>query len=187
MSSAVTTAAVENRLLTAAMTATHSTPFLVMDLDAVAAKIGQFRALLPNVGIHYAMKCNPDPQLLARVKAAGGSFEIAGLAELQSLLAIGVPADEIIFSNPVKMAEHIRAAHEAGVRRFAFDSVDELRDGGHDHRDGDPGRAAVAASGRRRVQRDDGIVGDAELPALPGDRFPGVAANDQLHPDRADL
>ena len=73
------------------------------------------------------MKCNPDPDVLACVKAAGASFEIAGLEELESLLRIGVPAEEIIFSNPVKMAEHIRRAFDAGVRRFAFDSVDELQ------------------------------------------------------------
>jgi ornithine decarboxylase len=119
-------AALESPLARAARAATHATPFLLMDLDIVAAQIARFHSLLPTVAVHYAMKCNSDPQLCARVKAAGGSFEIAGLAELRSLLSLGVPANEIIFSNPVKKTDHIQAAFDAGVQRFAFDSVDEL-------------------------------------------------------------
>jgi ornithine decarboxylase len=117
----------ESALSTAARTASYPTPFLVMDLDVVVGNIDRFRRLLPDVRIHYAMKCNPDPCLLACVQAAGASFEIASLAELDTLLKLGVAAEEIIFSNPVKMAEHIRLAFDAGVRRFAFDSTDELQ------------------------------------------------------------
>jgi ornithine decarboxylase len=117
----------ESALSAAARTASYPTPFLVMDLDVVIGNIERFRRLLPDVRIHYAMKCNPDPCLLACVQAAGASFEIASLAELDTLLKLGVAADEIIFSNPVKMAEHIRRAFDSGVRRFAFDSTDELQ------------------------------------------------------------
>src|ERR1700712_2081871 len=120
------TTAAPSRLSSAAEQATYPTPFLMMDRDAVSARIRQFQALLPDVRVHYAMKCNPDPALLECVQAAGASFEIAGVSELRSLLEIGVPAGEIIFSNPIKMPVHIREAFGAGVRRFAFDSVDEL-------------------------------------------------------------
>jgi ornithine decarboxylase len=126
MSAPGTTDVVASALAAAARTATYPTPYLLMDLDVVVANIDRFGRLLPNVDVHYAMKCNPDPRLLECVKAAGSSFEIAGLAELQSLMKIDVPAAEVIFSNPVKMADHIRLAFEAGVRRFAFDSIDEL-------------------------------------------------------------
>src|SRR6478752_250519 len=97
-----------------AYAAEHRTPFLVMDRDIVIGKIERFGALLPGVRIHYAMKCNPDPEILDWVHSAGASFEIAGLAELRSLLAIGVAAREVLFSNPVKMALHIRGAFDAG-------------------------------------------------------------------------
>jgi ornithine decarboxylase len=50
----------------------------------------------------------------------------ASLGELQALVAIGVRASDVIFSNPVKVAAHIRGAFDAGVRRFAFDSISEL-------------------------------------------------------------
>jgi ornithine decarboxylase len=126
MSAPSTKDVVVSELAAAARTATYATPYLLMDLDVVVANIERFGRLLPNVDVHYAMKCNPDARLLECVKSAGASFEIAGLAELQSLMKIGVPAAEVIFSNPVKMADHIRLAFEAGVHRFAFDSIDEL-------------------------------------------------------------
>jgi ornithine decarboxylase len=126
MTTLAPTTASEGTLLAAAQSSTHATPFLLMDLAAVISRVEQFRSLLPQVGIHYAMKCNPDGQLLESIAAAGASFEIAGLAELRTLIGLGVPAGEIIFSNPVKMADHIQAAFQAGVRQFAFDSVDEL-------------------------------------------------------------
>jgi ornithine decarboxylase len=126
MSSTGPTVDSESVLSTAARNAPYATPFLLMDLDVVLSNVERFRSLLPSVGIHYAMKCNPDPRLLGRIKAAGASFEIASLAELQILLRLDVPAHEVIFSNPVKTAHHIRCAFQAGVRRFAFDSVSEL-------------------------------------------------------------
>lgn len=114
------------RLARAARAADYPTPFLLMDPDRIGERIAEFHALLPGVDVHYAMKCNPDPQVVEHVRSAGGSFEIAGLAELRILLRLGVAAEEIIFSNPVKLPTHIRAAFEAGVRWFAFDSADEL-------------------------------------------------------------
>ncbi|MBV9592243.1 MAG: type III PLP-dependent enzyme [Actinobacteria bacterium] len=113
-------------LLSAARSAEHATPFLVMDLAAVDEQIRQFRELLPNVFIHYAMKCNPEPRVLQQVVASGATFEIASLAELRTLLHAGIPVDDVIFSNPVKIAEHIDGAYAAGVRTFAFDSLAEL-------------------------------------------------------------
>jgi ornithine decarboxylase len=120
------TAVAADSLTSTARTATHATPFLLMDLDIVVRQLERFRSLLPGVTVHYAMKCNPDPRLLERLMAAGASFEIASLTELQTLSTIGAPVRDVIFSNPVKAPEHMRGAFEAGVRRFAFDSVTEL-------------------------------------------------------------
>src|SRR5207302_1641841 len=43
------------------------------------------------------------------------------------LLAVGVDPREVLYSNPVKPADHVERAHRAGVWRFAFDSHHELR------------------------------------------------------------
>jgi ornithine decarboxylase len=102
------------------------TPYLVMDLDRVAAAYRTFRNMLPDVALHYAMKCNPDPQVLTHLYELGCSFEIASGPELAELRAVGVDPGTVLFSNPVKIWQHVRAAHAAGLWRFAFDSAAEL-------------------------------------------------------------
>ncbi len=102
------------------------TPFLVLDLDRVAAAYLGFTAALPGVDVHYAMKCNPDERILQRLHGMGGRFEIASVAELRALVEIGVDPADVLYSNPVKPASHIAEAAAAGVWRFAFDGHAEL-------------------------------------------------------------
>ena len=103
-----------------------SAPRLVLDIARVGTAYQAMRAALPDVSVHYAMKCNPHPRVVGHLAALGCGFEIASAAELEQLIALGVPAPEVLFSNPVKPEAHIARAFAAGVRRFAFDSLDEL-------------------------------------------------------------
>src|SRR5438270_7098843 len=57
----------------------------------------------------------------------GFGFEIASTAELYLLMALGVPAAEVFYSNPVKSREAIAYAAAKGVEWFVIDSLDELR------------------------------------------------------------
>jgi ornithine decarboxylase len=59
-------------------------------------------------------------------RIAGLGFEVASLAELRMLEAIGVSPAEVLYSNTVKASDQIREAAESGVWRFAFDSEGEL-------------------------------------------------------------
>ena len=104
----------------------HPSPYLLMDLDAVEGAYRAITSALPDVAIRYATKCNPDPRILARLHSAGSGFEIASYSELQLLTSLGVAAEDVIFSSPVKPWTHIREAASAGVWRFAFDSATEL-------------------------------------------------------------
>jgi len=104
----------------------HPTPYLLMDLDAVERAYRAITSALPEFAIHYATKCNPDPRILARLHAAGSGFEIASYPELHTITGLGVHAEQVIFSSPVKPWTQIREAAQAGVWRFAFDSATEL-------------------------------------------------------------
>ncbi|MGK5678315.1 type III PLP-dependent enzyme [Actinoplanes sp. URMC 104] len=102
------------------------TPYLVTDLSAIRDRHAAFRAALPGVRVHYAMKCNPSPEILRALHAEGAGFEIASLGELRTLQAIGVDPADVLYSNPVKPPSHIAAAHAAGLWRYSFDSPNEL-------------------------------------------------------------
>ncbi|MGR3486071.1 MAG: type III PLP-dependent enzyme [Paracoccaceae bacterium] len=101
-------------------------PTLVISLDAVAKA---YRALATGLGrarIHYAVKANPTPEVIARLVAEGSSFDAASRGEIELCLAQGAAPDRISFGNTVKRASDIAWAHGAGVTLFAADAEEEL-------------------------------------------------------------
>ena len=105
----------------------YTRPFLIVDTAIVRGKARRFRAAMPRVRPHYAVKANPDRRVLKVLAQEGVGFEIASTTELDLLLGLGVPAAEIFFSNPVKAREAIAYAAGKGVEWFVIDSLDEMR------------------------------------------------------------
>lgn len=105
----------------------YTRPFLIVDTAIVRAKARRFRAAMPRVKPHYAVKANPDRRVLKVLAQEGVGFEIASTGELDLLLGLGVPAAEVLFSNPVKARDAVAYAAGKGVEWFVIDSLDELR------------------------------------------------------------
>ena len=105
----------------------YTRPFLIVDTAIVRNKVRRFRAAMPRVRPHYAVKANPDRRVLKVLVQEGVGFEIASTAELDLLLSLGVPAAEVFYSNPMKSREAIAYAAAKGVEWFVVDSLDELR------------------------------------------------------------
>lgn len=104
----------------------YEQPVLILDLDIVRQKYDRFKAAMPEISPHYAVKANPDIRVLKALKEKGCKFEIASIQELDLLLSIGVDAATVHYSNPVKPSAFIKYAASKGVRWFAFDSKEEL-------------------------------------------------------------
>lgn len=105
----------------------YKTPFLLIDPELIRIKARRFKASMPRVQPHYAVKANPHPAVLKVLIEEGVGFEIASIAELDQLLELGVPAAEIFYSNPIKSREYLEYAAAKGVEWYVLDSVDELR------------------------------------------------------------
>ena len=105
----------------------YTRPFLIVDTAIVREKLRRFRAAMPRVRPHYAVKANPDRRILKVLVQEGAGFEIASTAELELLLPIGANVGEIFFSNPMRSRESDAYAASKGLRWFVVDSVDELR------------------------------------------------------------
>jgi ornithine decarboxylase len=105
----------------------YTRPFLILDTAIVRAKARRFRAAMPRVRPHYAVKANPDRRVLKVLAQEGCGFEIASTAELDLLLSLGIPAGEVFFSNPVKSRDAVAYAAAKGVEWFVIDSLDEMR------------------------------------------------------------
>jgi len=105
----------------------YQRPFLILDTALVRDKARRIRAAMPRVQAHYAVKANPDRRVIKALMQEGCGFEIASIAELDLLLSLGVPAHEILYSNPMKPRDSIAYAASKGVEWMVVDSVDELR------------------------------------------------------------
>jgi ornithine decarboxylase len=105
----------------------YSKPFLLVDSNIVRAKARRFKASMPRVHPHYAVKANPDPRVLKALIEEGVGFEIASISELDLLMGLGVPAAEIYYSNPMKSRDYLKYAASMGVEWYVLDSVEELR------------------------------------------------------------
>src|SRR5262245_38718435 len=92
----------------------YNRPFLLVDTKIVRNKVRRFKAAMPRVHPHYAVKANPDPRVLKVLIEEGAGFEIASIAELDLLLGLGVPAAEVYYSNPMKSRAYVEYAAAKG-------------------------------------------------------------------------
>ena len=90
------------------------TPVFVYDAAIAAVRVGRFRAAFPDVDLHYAIKANPHPGLLAAVAPLVDGLDIASAGELSRAAAVK-PAAAISFAGPGKRDAELEAAIVAGV------------------------------------------------------------------------
>jgi ornithine decarboxylase len=103
-----------------------TTPYLEIETAVVTDRLHALATALPGIAIHYAVKANPHPDVLAAVVAAGANFDVASPAEVRACLAAGAAPDDLVYSNPVKRRDHIAESAALGVRVFVVDSLPEV-------------------------------------------------------------
>ena len=92
------------------------TPLFVYDTGIVEAQVRRFREAIPAaVALHYAIKANPFPSLLARLAALVDGFDVASGGELARALHAGVDPAHVSFAGPGKRDDELEAAIHAGV------------------------------------------------------------------------
>jgi ornithine decarboxylase len=106
--------------------AVAQTPYLLTDLDLVVHKANEFKRLMPRVGIYYAVKSNNDPHIVQALDGLVDGYDIASLGEFTQLHKLGILSERIVYSNPVKVPQHIAGTFQSGVTHFALDSVTEI-------------------------------------------------------------
>jgi ornithine decarboxylase len=100
--------------------------FFVADLGQVYRQHLRWKLHLNRVKPHYAVKCNPDPEVLRLLNALDTGFDCASKTEMDQVLAMGVDPSRIIYAQPCKTKSHLRHAAKNGVQQMTFDNADEL-------------------------------------------------------------
>ncbi len=115
-----------NKVLNYIALSDEESPYLLIDRDVVREKVSLIGKGIRNSKLFYAVKANPDKEVLKLVNSLGAGFEIASEGELQILASIGVEPERIITSNPMKTFKFLGQAVEYGVNYFAYDSMAEV-------------------------------------------------------------
>jgi ornithine decarboxylase len=100
--------------------------FFVADLGEVYRQHMRWKKNLARVKPHYAVKCNPDPQVLRLMIELGLGFDCASKKEIETVLDMGVDPSRVIYAQPCKTNSYVRYAAQAGVKQMTFDNTDEL-------------------------------------------------------------
>jgi ornithine decarboxylase len=106
---------------------TLQTPILIVNLDQIKSNYLELSSLFPQAAIYYAVKANPEIKVLSLLASLGANFDIASRYELDTILALGVEGFRISYGNTIKKAEDIAYFYEKGVRLFATDSEQDIR------------------------------------------------------------
>lgn len=92
------------------------TPLFVYSKERLDARIASLRAALPpRIGINYAVKANPHPDVIAHMEGLVDGFDIASSGELSMLESAGINAGRVSFAGPGKRDDELEAAIKAGV------------------------------------------------------------------------
>lgn len=91
------------------------TPLFVYDLAIVRDRIARFRAAFSGVSLHYAVKANPHPALVAAIAPLVDGIDVASAGEAQLALDAGMDARRISFAGPGKRDRELAMAIETGI------------------------------------------------------------------------
>ena len=92
------------------------TPLFVYSSDHLLNRMADLRsAMPPRLAIHYAMKGNPYPPILAYMNGLVDGFDVASGGELELALAAGVDPGRISFAGPGKRDRELERAISIGV------------------------------------------------------------------------
>ena len=92
------------------------TPFYAYDRSLLRARVAQLRAALPAaVKLHYAMKANPMPAVVALMAGLVEGIDVASAGELKVALDVGADPAEISFAGPGKRDPELLQAVASGV------------------------------------------------------------------------
>lgn len=104
------------------------TPFYYYDLDLLTRTIdvAMDQAADPRYHIHYAVKANANPLVLAPIRDAGWGADCVSGNEVEAAVVNGFAPDSIVFAGVGKTDDEINYALGVGIGCFNVESLPEL-------------------------------------------------------------
>lgn len=109
------------------VSANFATPNVFINLKTIRQKYKQLMENFPYANVFYAVKANPGVPVLKLLDELGANFDIASRYELDRVLSLGISPERISYGNTIKKAVDVKYFYEKGVRMFATDSKEDLK------------------------------------------------------------
>ena len=160
----------------AAIARKHGTPCFAYDLDAIAARAKFIQESFPaDLRCSYAVKANPNLELLRRISRHVECMDISSGGELLRLQAIDWDLSRASFTGPGKSDVELTAAIECGVGHIVVESVEEAS------------RISVLAGGRNQIQPILARISPTSMPAGFGVKMSGKATPFGIDEEEAEV
>ncbi|MBQ3655391.1 MAG: type III PLP-dependent enzyme [Bacteroidales bacterium] len=103
------------------------TPNIFVNMTAVEKAYRQLIKTFPYADVYYAVKANPGIPVLKLLDKLGSNFDIASRYELDTVLSLGISPERLSYGNTIKKAVDVAYFYQKGVRMFATDSKEDLK------------------------------------------------------------
>lgn len=105
------------------------TPFYLYSEPALLATLKKIQSVIPNyVDVHFALKANHNPKVLALFRSSGLGIDIVSGGELNFALEMGFAPSQMVFSGVGKSEKELELAVSKGVGLINIESLFELDD-----------------------------------------------------------
>lgn len=109
------------------MTRDYQGPVYIYDLEGIKKRMVFYQqALGKKARIHYAMKANPNLEILRALRGLGAGLDVVSGGEIERGLQAGFAGSDMIFSGVGKTTEEIRMALQQKVHQINVESIQEL-------------------------------------------------------------
>lgn len=105
----------------------YSRPVYVYDLDFIEQRYLAFSRALKKVRPFYAVKANPNIQILQKLKNLGSGADVVSLGEIKRALESGFSVKDIVYSGVGKTQHEITEAIKLGIYQINVESLPELQ------------------------------------------------------------
>jgi ornithine decarboxylase len=114
----------------------HGTPLLIIDHNIIRRQYKALRKHLPRVGLYFAIKANPEPEIIKTLSVMNAGYDVASFPEFESVIN-NVPArekkdlnafiyDRIILANTIKPVETLKKLANYNTL-MTYDNYEELK------------------------------------------------------------
>lgn len=106
--------------------ANYMRPIYVYDLDFISQRYEAMKKALGTTRLFYAVKANPNVEILQRLKKLGAGADVVSLGEIKRALESGFSVQDIVYSGVGKTRHEITEALKLGIYQINVESLPEL-------------------------------------------------------------